>query len=303
MELLRQRNRYMKALCFLGGLSVLAFCYEVTAIMCDCEGNLSCCLPSFSTRTSETDRSKLLGFADKIYVVSLPRRLDRREQIERLSVALDFTFEYLDAVELDTFATESVLDHVMDQREITQRNNSTFAWPKDMDNAARARTPLGLDGADLWLSDGFVRQFPGDTTRERRRIRKPRLNPTTEKHASLTCSTENNAVIPWTPGLPDYKLLTPGKLSCWYSHLLAVRSAANPGHSADDSRTLADGLGRPNRGQTDSSPGSTITTLILEDDIDMEHDIHQTIKMLWPSLPVSWDIVFLGAFMQHRFIL
>ncbi|EIN08813.1 hypothetical protein PUNSTDRAFT_67499 [Punctularia strigosozonata HHB-11173 SS5] len=221
--------------------------------MCNCGDTVSCCLPpSFSTRTSETGPSKLLGFADKIYVVSLPRRPDRRQQIERLSVALDFTFEYLDAVELDPFATESMLDRIMDQRVITQRNGSTFAWPKDADDVARGLAPLGLDGADLW----------------RKHIREPRLNTTTGKYAPLTCSTENNAVIPWTPELPDYKLLTPGKLSCWYSHLLAIRSVANAVQSADHPTML--------------------------DDVDMEHDIHQTIKMLWPSLPASWDIVFLG---------
>jgi GR25 family glycosyltransferase involved in LPS biosynthesis len=42
--------------------------------------------------------------------------------------------------------------------------------------------------------------------------------------------------------------------------------------------------------------------VVLEDDIDMEHDIRERLGSVWGRLPDEWDIVFLGAILgQLRF--
>ncbi|KAJ3506259.1 hypothetical protein NLJ89_g6971 [Agrocybe chaxingu] len=67
--------------------------------------------------------------------------------------------------------------------------------------------------------------------------------------------------------LPEHLILTPSRVACWYSHLCVIQKIANSGDSV---------------------------SIILEDDIDMEKDIHAHLRHIWSNLPPDWDIVFLG---------
>lgn len=90
-------------------------------------------------------------------------------------------------------------------------------------------------------------------------------------HTPLTCSTENHTSTPYSPSLPGYMLLTPPRIACWYSHLSLLGKVANDHSLSEDE-----------------------VAIILEDDVDMEHDIHQRLEYLWPFLPHDWDLVYLG---------
>ncbi|OCH94166.1 hypothetical protein OBBRIDRAFT_748132 [Obba rivulosa] len=87
----------------------------------------------------------------------------------------------------------------------------------------------------------------------------------------LTCATRNYITgRPWAPSTPTYMVLSPAKVACWYSHLQILRFITADAEAEDD------------------------VTVILEDDIDMEHDIRERLKTVWGALPPQWDIVFLG---------
>jgi hypothetical protein len=247
---------------------------------------------------------KALGVADKVYVVSLPRRHDRRQQVEWLSTALLFPFEYMDAVELGKSTTHSILDHVLTQRTKMTRNETTFVWPADIDDLARVSSRLGLGGSDLWNATNHLSRDDDQPEWHQSSYRSSSILSSrlgAEKYNFLTCSTEDDTIIPWTKYLPDHKLLTPSKVSCWFSHLSAVQAAANalpegPGGYEPLGIDLARNISDQSCSSESSYAGTEMTTLILEDDVDMERNVATVLSSLWPSLPPSWDIVFLGQF-------
>ncbi|KAF5376953.1 hypothetical protein D9615_007250 [Tricholomella constricta] len=87
----------------------------------------------------------------------------------------------------------------------------------------------------------------------------------------IPCATRNNTITLYTASLPEFKILTLARIACWYSHVSVIQKIAND-------RTL-----RPDD-----------TVLVLEDDVDMERDIHQRLRHVWSFLPAGWDIVYLG---------
>ncbi|KAG1741827.1 uncharacterized protein EDB91DRAFT_1129564 [Suillus paluster] len=66
-------------------------------------------------------------------------------------------------------------------------------------------------------------------------------------------------------------ILTASKISCWYSHISAVRQFIDRGNATSED-----------------------VAIFLEDDIDMEKDIEIRMRHVWTSLPPGWDIVLLG---------
>lgn len=86
-------------------------------------------------------------------------------------------------------------------------------------------------------------------------------------HEPLPCIYDNSISEKYSPQMPPWRLLTKERVACWHSHWRVIRSIAD---SQDD------------------------VSLILEDDVDMELDIRQRLLGVWDSLPVAWDIVFLG---------
>ena len=91
--------------------------------------------------------------------------------------------------------------------------------------------------------------------------------PDSPPHEPLTCAYENSTLEPYSPQTPPYRLLTKERLACWHSHWQVIRLIAD---SKDD------------------------VSLVLEDDVDMELDTRQRLLGVWDSLPIGWDIVFLG---------
>ncbi|CDO70968.1 hypothetical protein BN946_scf184829.g77 [Trametes cinnabarina] len=73
-------------------------------------------------------------------------------------------------------------------------------------------------------------------------------------------------------------LLTPGKLACWYSHLLAIRRIAEY-----------------ETGDASVPPAADMRAfMVLEDDVDMEQRLAEILPRVWSALPSNWDIVYLG---------
>lgn len=256
-----------------------------------------------------------LGIADKIYVLSLPRRVDRRRAMERLRQTLGLQWTYVDATDADTDPVHKIHAHIRGRRAEIEEEvangvlDDTFQWPDPsiMDTKARWGLPLGLADSDYW-SLGQPLAFLEEDTLERlddpgaARILTPALDfahpevlvyppDTPSPHdplpalIPLTCASKDYVTgPPFDASLPGYMLLTPAKIACWHSHLEIIRKIAD-----DSARDDPNSEGATNDSQTDT------VTLVLEDDVDMERDIHARLREVWGLLPADWDIVFLGT--------
>ncbi|KAI0727570.1 hypothetical protein C8Q72DRAFT_839078 [Fomitopsis betulina] len=257
--------------------------------------------PSSGARPPQT-----LGIADNIYVLSLPRRVDRRRSMERLRQALGLRWAYVDATDMDADATRNIHAHIRNRRTGIEDqvangvSDDTFQWPNAsiMDTKALSGLPLGLTDSDYWflrpplaLSDENVPD-PGAASVLSPAVDfahpevlpdaldTPSLHDTLPALAPLTCASKNYLTgPPFDAGLPGYMLLTPAKMACWRSHLEIIRKVAE-----GDIKT----------GEAANNLQENTVTLILEDDVDMERDIHDRLHEVWDLLPTEWDIVFLG---------
>ncbi|EPQ61244.1 hypothetical protein GLOTRDRAFT_124971 [Gloeophyllum trabeum ATCC 11539] len=213
-----------------------------------------------------------LADSSGIYVISLPRRYDRKRDMERLRRALNLKWSYVDALDADDSAISRIIErvrlersksrsYVEDSTEVKAPSLEYFHWPEDMDLNTLSRATINPSGADGWGSEhALPSQWPG-------------TGPAPLLVDPLMCATENNTIPPYTPSAPPYKLLTPAKVACWHSHLSVIRNIANkPGNST----TLDE------------------VYIILEDDVDMEYDIKERLWDMWPALPPHWDMLFLG---------
>ncbi|KAH9947372.1 hypothetical protein B0H21DRAFT_692117 [Amylocystis lapponica] len=228
---------------------------------------------------SDTHRHDTLGIASEIYVVSLPNRADRRATMERLRLALGLRWTYVSATRFDNPVVTNIMNHVR----AGTAQDGRFTWPDDIDLLSRSRVPLGFSDSDIWATSA-----PAGNTLLTASLHFENLDLTLPDDsfapalAPLTCATRDFASgAPYTPSLPAYMLLTPAKVACWYSHLEVIR------HIADGGRGHR-GRGWPGVRERDD------VAVVLEDDIDMEHDIAARLSGIWGSLPDEWDIVFLG---------
>ncbi|KII86295.1 hypothetical protein PLICRDRAFT_177859 [Plicaturopsis crispa FD-325 SS-3] len=205
----------------------------------------------------------ILDIASSIYVVSLPRRTDRRAKMKILGDSLGLNWTYADAIDTEDAVVGRILDHVRAQRasmrteEGRERRKANKFWPEDIDAFSASSEPLGVHGSDTWSFE-----MPASEVNEH--------DATTQgSPVPLTCAAKNDVIPAYKPDLPDFKLLTPAKIAVWHSHIAVIRRIAE-------------------------SEDQTAPSIVLEDDIDMEWDIRARLKSVWGVLPADWDIVFLG---------
>ncbi|KAI0307490.1 hypothetical protein B0F90DRAFT_1621266 [Multifurca ochricompacta] len=196
----------------------------------------------------------LLNIVSKIFVISLPRRIDRRIQMDLLKDTLRLDWTYRNACEANAPIVTTILHQ--NQGEVIV---SVFDWPRDLDNMIYSQAMLQPFGADLWTLPSS-HGLPDLAAHAE-------LAPATLDLPPLACATGNDISAPFSPDLPLHRHLTAAKVACWYSHSQIIREIANSKHEA---------------------------VLVLEDDVDMERDIGRRLQALWSALPSDWDIVYLG---------
>ncbi|KAK0197907.1 hypothetical protein F5146DRAFT_1017437 [Armillaria mellea] len=139
----------------------------------------------------------------KIFVISLPRRHDRRAQMEYLRSFLGLQWTYWDAVEADDERISTILDKVHSIRSeaanlsidtISERIRLPSRWPSNVDTLARSNTSLAAAEALFWTS--------------------PPSSPPSEQNASH---------------LPEHKILNAPRVACWESHLSVIKEIAGLG--------------------------------------------------------------------------
>lgn len=231
-----------------------------------------------------------LDVVSRIYVISLPRRTDRRRQMDRLREALHLNWTYRDACEANASVITTILRQVRVLRsqlmpqprpggDAPMRHDmivSAFDWPHDLEDAICSQEILQPSGAELWtrpsshsLSDLDVLAEMADpyAFNSARSPSKSVQVSAASDPTPLACASGNDVSAASLPNLPLYRRLTPAKVACWYSHLQTIREIAN---------------------------GKDEAVLILEDDVDIERDVKKRLRALLDALPNDWDIVYLG---------
>jgi GR25 family glycosyltransferase involved in LPS biosynthesis len=167
--------------------------------------------------------------------------------MERLKGALGLQWTYVDAMNMKNKLVGRLLSAV---RIIRTTETGPFTWPAVMPPSNQYIKP--------WSTEFFSPSAKIITS------------PLSETEPPL-CATENNTVAAYEPNLPEFLLITPARIACWYSQISVIEKIAN-----------------------DRSLKNDDVVIVLEDDIDMERDIHARLKHLWNYLPKEWDIVYLG---------
>ncbi|KAG2753481.1 hypothetical protein P692DRAFT_20722205 [Suillus brevipes Sb2] len=207
-----------------------------------------------------------LGIASEVYLISLPGRPDRRKQMEHLQAYKEINWTIVDALDPSDIAIGDIFERIVSQRSLQPSRGhwndlgSVFRWPADINAIATSTEYLGASGSDLWTSTN---------TQDSRHTTSSSIS--VSPHPNITCATQDHSVPSFKPSLPDWMILTAPKISCWYSHVSAVRKFIN---------------------RVNTTPEDV--AVFLEDDIDVEKDIEMRMRHVWPSLPQGWDMVFLG---------
>ncbi|KAG2023913.1 hypothetical protein CC2G_001516 [Coprinopsis cinerea AmutBmut pab1-1] len=228
---------------------------------------------------ARTNSTRALGVANKIYVISLPSRKDRRADMEVLRNKLGLDWTYIKATASNEPIVSSILDWVRIVREgpptvVTSEDEVTestpgdmqqriaFRWPSDIDALARSSLPLDLWDSGVWPEPSNHAARPA--------LDRPDVPlPCATKIFSFPSAARLNGS--WDINhLPEHMVLTPSRIACWHSHTKLIHSIANGKSSASE------------------------VSIVLEDDVDMEQDIQEQLLHLWKFLPPDWDIVFLG---------
>ncbi|KAJ6605338.1 hypothetical protein DFH09DRAFT_202912 [Mycena vulgaris] len=196
-------------------------------------------------------RTSILPLPSRTYVISLPHRKDRYEDMERLRTRLGLEWSYVPAEDSQSSLVGRIMSQIRTMRQEELKLNEyppnttislPFEWPS---------TPVSI----VPFEDPNPPPPPPDL-------------PTASDSQPLTCATENFTLLPYSPGLQEYKILSRSRIACWYSHLSVIQRTA--AHLPEK------------------------TSLILEDDVDMEVDIKDRLLSVWSLLPPDWDILFLG---------
>jgi GR25 family glycosyltransferase involved in LPS biosynthesis len=195
--------------------------------------------------SQEPNRNATLGAA-KIYVLSLPTRSDRREDMDRLKKELGLRWGYVDAMNMKDQLVERIMNSV---RAIRGKDNGPFIWPADMPPPNEHISPWSPELLEL-----------------SQKI--PTSPPPSEP---MLCATNNNSIATDEPDPPEFRILTPARIACWYSHLSLIEKVAN-----------------------DKSLKQDDAVIVLEDDVDMERDIYARLSHLRSYLPEEWDMLYLG---------
>ncbi|KAI0367455.1 hypothetical protein BV20DRAFT_930818, partial [Pilatotrama ljubarskyi] len=216
--------------------------------------------------------AKVFGIFSEVLVVSRPSRLDRRATMERLRLALGVLWTYVDAISYDEPGIQALMDCV---RSVRRRTRSrSFRLPPESELELLLRGLSELISDSTW-STLFTESSLSAAASVFPTVPSDALEP-------MTCATKDHVHgVKFQPSLLPHRLLTPAKVACWFSHLVAIRRVAQ----YDGPRGLAGDM-------TPSENSGAV--LILEDDVDMEQTISVELRSVWSLLPAIWDVVFLG---------
>ena len=155
-----------------------------------------------------------LNVASRIYVIHLPKRARRHLDMERLRYSIGLDFTYVNGTDADDEVVHKITRHLTAFRALASSRKAkhlpspVFGWPQGVDTFVDSKSPLGMEGSDLWPSDTV--DFPDPNA-----------------YGPLTCAYANSTLEPYSPQTPPYLLLTKERLACWHSHWGVIRMIAD----------------------------------------------------------------------------
>ncbi|KAJ7232443.1 hypothetical protein B0H12DRAFT_1145362 [Mycena haematopus] len=156
--------------------------------------------------TSPDQRNEVLPVLSRSYVVSLPRRIDRYEDMERLRTRLGLRWTYAAAED----AQSPLVDRIMTQVRALRQNE--LQKTKYLPNTT-IQLPFEWPNADIAISHVSSQDLILE------------LQPAESDSEPLTCATENFTLPPYSSRLPEYKILSRNRIACWHSHLSVIQRA------------------------------------------------------------------------------
>lgn len=237
-------------------------------------------------RSSHRPRKKL-GVFDDIFVIHLPHRHERWDEMETLRSGMGAEWDYVDGVLHKDMLVSRILQRVRWVRSSAAESSPEPEHLKQVNggvhtgrhglvappqyliqelfdaDAQSVSTNFGLAGSDLWELDASDHRSA--------EYAEP-LGPIAEENEDLMLVGGVTAQYlddhTTVDSIKTSRWLSRSMVACWLSHLRALRQAAvNP-----------DG-----------------NVLLLEDDVDMEWDLQDILENEWSHLPADWDMVFLGV--------
>jgi hypothetical protein len=230
---------------------------------------------------------ELLGIASFITIISLPSRIDRRRDMETLLKLLsvpDSGWRYFDAVKSTDERVQAVMDWVRLVRatnvESPGNSRKKFLWPDRVEMDKLVESDVFLE---IWHTDPWPSPFgSGSVSESESRSGISAFSPPPHKSDPplMLSATQDFDFLAHSSqqAIPNHRLLTHARLACWFSHLEVIHQIAN---------------GPIRHGET---------AIVLEDDVDMESDIEEQLRLVWSSLPKEWDVVFLGSYIHCRLL-
>ncbi|KAJ7625785.1 hypothetical protein FB45DRAFT_836057 [Roridomyces roridus] len=162
--------------------------------------------------TSRPVLSSILPVPSKTYVISLPRRTDRRETMEHLRERLGVEWSYFDAGEADTPLVGKILDQNGSERIVMP-----FEWP-DADTPISA-TPfedLEFPAPSSWVGDEY------------------------EDKVDLMVSRDDFTLTRYKAGLHPFEYMSRGPIACYHSHITLISETAKREFTGEPSLILED---------------------------------------------------------------
>ncbi|QRV76825.1 glycosyltransferase family 25 protein [Ceratobasidium sp. AG-Ba] len=256
----------------------------------------------FSAHLEKVSEQLVARPPPRVYMISLPRRTDRRDKMRKLQAVTGLSWTFVDA----TDSTADVVGRIMERVRWSRASVYLHAidaaflgwWSDHHDELGLLDT--NPKGSALWelapsdpTSADYTHPLPASPLRDQRLTLEaatgltiPRLDAVRPEDFTRIPSSDMDLSSPRTATravtdapesrlfqLPYWRTLARGTIACWHSHIGLIRMIAS--ESAH--------IGANDTG-----------VIILEDDIDMELDIQQRITHLWEDLPPDWDILFLG---------
>ncbi|KAF7356318.1 hypothetical protein MVEN_00964100 [Mycena venus] len=170
---------------------------------------------SFSM-TSSPDQHRpeigVLPVPSTTYVISLPHRTDRYEDMERLRSLLGVQWNYIVAENYQSPLVERIMSGVRSLREEKMKGyptNTTVQLPFEWPSPDTAFTTPPFQGSS-------------DTP----------ASPAASNSDPLTTAQKNFTLTPYSKKLPEHMILTRGRIACWHSHLSVIQRVAT--HAPDD---------------------------------------------------------------------
>ncbi|KAJ7638353.1 hypothetical protein FB45DRAFT_902581 [Roridomyces roridus] len=189
-----------------------------------------------------SERNGLLPVPSRTFVISLSRRKDRHEQMELLRRQLNVNWRYVNGQDSSSPLVDKIMAQVQSirLRDPEYQSNTTVSLPFEWPDAGVPVVPF---------QDLPLHSTPGPSE-------------------PLTCANNDFTLLPYSPTIREYKILSRNRIACWHSHFSVIQHITT--------RSIQK------------------VSLILEDDVDMELDIRERLLSVWNLLPHDWDVVFLG---------